>query len=98
MKIRTLVVSSSIVLCLVFSTLTFAADDAYLYIVHGLPGRDVAASFDPTLPADVLLNDDVCGERGTTFGAVIGPLALPPGQYNLRLAQLIRWCPAAIRP
>jgi hypothetical protein len=79
-------VSSLIVLCLALSTLMFAAEDAHLYIVHGIPGRDVGASVDPSLPVDVLLNDDVCVERGTTFGIVSGPLSVPAGQYDLKIS------------
>ena len=86
MKFGMRVVCSLAALYLALSTLAFAGDDAHLYIVHGIPGRDVSASLDPTLPVDVLLNDDVCSERGITFGAVVGPLTLPPGQYDVKIS------------
>jgi hypothetical protein len=98
MKIRRFVLSSLIVLCLALSTLTFAADNAYLYLVHGIPGRDVASSADPTLPVDVLLNDDVCVERGATFGSVFGPLILPPGQYRLKISPANSFVPCSNSP
>jgi hypothetical protein len=86
MKVRTRVVSLT-VLCFALSALTFATDNSHLFIVHGIPGRDVAAHLDPTLPLDVLLNNDLCIERGITFGAMLGPLALAPGEYNLKVSQ-----------
>jgi len=98
MKVCTRVVLSLTVVCLALSTLTFAADDAYLFIVHGIPGRDVAASLDPTLPVDVLLNDDVCAERGITFGTTVGPLALPPGQYDLKISPANVFVPCGNEP
>jgi hypothetical protein len=84
MKICTRVVLSLTVLCLALSPLTFAADDAYLSLVHGIPGRDIGASVD--VPVDVLLNNDLCIERQVSFGATLGPLALPAGQYNLKIS------------
>jgi len=98
MKIRIGVVLSLMVVCLAFSSLMFAADDAYLYIVHGLPGRDVSASLDPALPVDILLNNDLCIERGTTFGLVVGPLALPSGQYNLKMGPANPFVPCSESP
>ena len=98
MKVRTRVVSSLAVLCLALSPLTFAADDAYLYIVHGIPGRDIASSLDPTLPVDVLLNDDLCIERGTTFGVAVGPLALAAGQYDLKISAANLFVPCSNSP
>jgi hypothetical protein len=87
MKVRTQAVLSLVVLCLAFSSQLFAADDAYLFIVHGIPGRDIAANIEPTLPVDVLINDDLCTERGLTFGSMVGPLRVPAGDYNIKVLQ-----------
>jgi hypothetical protein len=54
MKLRTPVVTQVAALCFVLAASGFAADDAYLYIVHGIPGRDVAARLSPSLPIDIL--------------------------------------------
>ncbi len=98
MKFSMRVVFSLTALYLALSALAFAGDDAHLYIVHGIPGRDVSASLDPTLPVDVLLNDDVCTERGIAFGAVVGPLTLPPGQYNLKISPANPFVPCSNSP
>jgi hypothetical protein len=73
-------------LCVASSVAMFAADNAYLYLVHGIPGRDVSASTDPQFPVDVQLNGDVCYSHGLAFGAVAGPLTLAPGSYEVRVS------------
>jgi hypothetical protein len=40
MKLRARVVLQLAALCFVLAAYGFAADDDYLYIVHGIPGRD----------------------------------------------------------
>ena len=40
MKLRTRIFMQLTALLLVLGISAFAADDAYLYIVHGIPGRD----------------------------------------------------------
>jgi Domain of unknown function (DUF4397) len=74
------------VVCLALSAASFAADNAYLYIVHGIPGRDVAANLNPGLPIDVQLNDDVCYVKGLGFGSTSGPLTLPAGKVEVKIS------------
>jgi hypothetical protein len=74
------------ILCPGLSTAMFAADNAYLYLVQGIPGRDISATTDPEFPVDVLLNDDVCYQRGLAFGIITGPLTLAPGSYDLKIS------------
>jgi hypothetical protein len=74
------------VLCPALSGITLAADNAYLYLVQGIPGRDYSASTDPQFPVDVLINDDVCYQRGLTYGTITGPLTLVPGTYNVKVS------------
>jgi hypothetical protein len=73
-------------LCAASSTATLASDNAYLYLVQGIPGRDYSASADPAFPVDILLNDEVCYERGFAFGAIAGPLTLAPGIYDVKVS------------
>jgi hypothetical protein len=56
-------------LCAALSTATYASS---LYLVQGLPGRDLAAATDPAFPVDVLLNDEVCYQRGLALGTIAG--------------------------
>lgn len=72
-------------LCLMLNLMGFAAD-ASLYVVHGVPGRDVATNVNPGLPVDILLNDEICVIRGLVFGSNIGPLTLPPGTYDVKVS------------
>jgi hypothetical protein len=73
-------------LCLALSATTFAASNGYLYIVHGIPGRDVAADLNPGLPVDILLNNENCNFRGFVFGSSSGPLTLPAGAYDVKVS------------
>jgi hypothetical protein len=98
MRIRIGAVLSLTALCLALSPLSFAAGDAYIYFVHGIPGRDVATNLDPNFPVDVLLNDDLCIERQITFGAIIGPLALPAGAYDVKVSPANLFVPCSNTP
>lgn len=97
MRNRT-VVLSLLALCLGLCTFASAADSGYLFIVHGVPGRDVSASLDPTLPVDILINDDVCTERGMTYGSMLGPLTLPAAQYNIKISPANSLLPCSNSP
>ena len=70
-------------LCAALSTATYASS---LYLVQGLPGRDLAAATDPAFPVDVLINDEVCYQRGLALGTIAGPLTLFPGPYNVKVS------------
>jgi hypothetical protein len=64
-----------------------AADNAYLYIVHGIPGRDIADNLNPGYPIDILVNGNDCLVRNLTFGNSDGPYTLPAGTYTLQIAE-----------
>jgi Domain of unknown function (DUF4397) len=85
MKVCLRVVLSA-ALYLAVTSLAFGADDGFLFIVNGVPGRAITAYHDPSLPVDVLLNNTVCALRGADFGNVYGPLALPAGQYDIKIS------------
>jgi hypothetical protein len=73
-------------LCVALSAATFASDNAYLYIVNGVPGHDYSAATDPQFPIDVLLNDETCYEHGLGFGTIAGPLTFTPGSYDVKVS------------
>jgi len=73
-------------LCLVLGTYGFAADDAYLYIVHGIPGRDIASTANPGFPVDVLINGETCIPRNAAYGIVYGPYNFSPGKYEVLIS------------
>jgi hypothetical protein len=73
-------------LCAAMSTAMLASDNAYLYLVQGIPGRDYSSTTDPQFPVDVLLNDEICYEHGLAFGTVSGPLTLAPGSYDVKVS------------
>jgi hypothetical protein len=60
-----------------------AAQDAGVYVVHGIPGQDLG--LDPALPVDVAVNGQ-CFLQGFMFGDVAGPVALPPGDYDIAIS------------
>jgi hypothetical protein len=80
-------------LCLALGASSFAADNAYLYIVQGIPGYDVSKNLNPGYPVDVLIDGD-CLARGLTFGNTDGPISLPPEPMMCRSAKPIRLRPA----
>jgi Domain of unknown function (DUF4397) len=73
-------------LFVVLGTYSFAADDAYLYIIHAIPGRNVASNLNPGLPIDILINGKLCLVRGLTFGNTSGPLSLAPAHYQVQIS------------
>jgi len=86
MKLHTRVALQLAALCLALGASAFAADDAYLYIVHGIPGRDIADNLNPGLPVDILVNGKSCLIRGLTFGNTSGPLTLAAGTYDVQIS------------
>jgi Domain of unknown function (DUF4397) len=83
MKNRIRLTFALALLCAALSTATYASS---LYLVQGLPGRDVAADTDPAYPVDVLINDEICYQRGLAFGTVAGPLTFLPGTINVKVS------------
>jgi len=63
-----------------------AASPASVLVVHGIPGRDVAAGLDPQLPVDVQVNGAVCLLKNFTFGQIAGPFDLPAGSYSIAIS------------
>jgi hypothetical protein len=86
MKLRKSVVLQLAALLLILGAFSFASDDAYLYIVHGIPGRDVADNLNPGLPIDILVNGKSCLVRGLTFGNTSGPLTLAAATYDVQIS------------
>jgi hypothetical protein len=86
MKLRTRVVMQLAALCLALGASAVAENNAYLYIVHGIPGRDIADNLNPGLPVDVLINGKSCLIRGLTFGNTSGPLTLVAGTYEVQIS------------
>jgi len=86
MKLRTRVVLQLAALCFVLAAYGFASDNGYLYIMNGIPGRDVAANLNPGFPVDVLING-LCQTRGLAFGSTDGPLTFSPGTYQVQISE-----------
>jgi hypothetical protein len=85
MKLRTRVFAQLAALLLALGASAFA-DNAYLYIVHGIPGRDIANNLNPGFPVDILINGKLCPQRGVTFGNTAGPLTLAAGTYDVQIS------------
>jgi hypothetical protein len=86
MKLRTRVVLQLAALCFALAASSFAANNAYLYVIHGIPGRDVADNLNPGFPIDVLINGD-CLVRDLTFGNTSGPLSFSAGTYDVQISE-----------
>jgi Domain of unknown function (DUF4397) len=85
-------------LCAALSTAMFASENAYLYLVQGIPGRDFSALTDPQFPVDVLLNDEICYQHGLAYGAIAGPLTLAPGSYDVKVSVANSLAPCSNSP
>lgn len=97
MKLRTRVVLQLAALCFVLAAYSFAADNAHLYIVHGIPGRDIADNLNPGLPIDVLING-TCLARGLTFDNTSGPLSFSAGIYDVQIGHANTLAPCTNSP
>jgi hypothetical protein len=84
--------------CAAWSTAALASDNAYLYLVQGVPGRDYSATTDPQFPVDVLINDEVCYLHGLAFGTISGPLTLAPGSYDVKISVANSLAPCSNSP
>jgi len=85
MKLRRSVVLLA-TLCLALGASSFAADNAYLYIVQGIPGYDVSKNLNPGYPVDILIDGD-CLVRGLAFGSTSGPLSFAAGTYDVQISE-----------
>jgi len=72
-SIRSLFVTALAALAILVPATALAADNT-VYVVHGIPGAVV----------DVYVNGGLALED-YTFGTVVGPLALPPGNYTVEV-------------
>lgn len=86
MNLRTRVVLQLAALFLALGASALADSNAYLYIVHGIPGRDIADNLNPGLPIDVLVNGKSCLVHGLTFGNSSGPFTLVAGTYDVQIS------------
>ncbi len=87
MKLRTRVCLQLASLCFVLAAYSFAADNAYLYIVHGIPGRDIADNVNPGFPIDVLIDGKTCVVRALTFDNTSGPFSFAPGTHDVQISE-----------
>lgn len=85
-------------LCTALSTAMLASDDAHLYLVQGIPGRDISSSTDPAFPVDILLNDEICYEHGLAFGTIAPPLTFAPGSYDVKVSAANSLAPCSNSP
>ena len=97
MKLRPRVVLQLATLCFVLGVYGMAADNAYLYIVHGVPGRDIADNLNPGFPVDVLINGD-CMVRGLTFSNIVGPYSFAAGTYEIQVSESNSLAPCTNAP
>ncbi|MFZ0481693.1 MAG: DUF4397 domain-containing protein [Terriglobales bacterium] len=86
MTLRPRILLQLAALCLALGATSFAADNAYLYLVHGIPGRDIADNVNPGFPIDVLV-DGNCLTRGLAFDSTSGPLTFAPGTYDVQISE-----------
>lgn len=86
MKNRIRCVLGLALLCAALTTAMSASENAYMYLVQGIPGRDYSTTTDPQFPVDVLINDENCSVRGLTYGAIQGPLTFVPGTYDVKIS------------
>jgi len=98
MKLRTRVVLQLAALCLMLGAYGLADDNAYLYIVHSIPGRDIADNLNPGYPIDVLVNGKDCLVRGLSFGSSSGPFTLAAGTYSLAISEANTLAPCSNAP
>ena len=79
-------VALCLALCLALVASALAADNAYLYIVQGIPGYDVSKNLDPGYPVDISIDGD-CLVRGLTFSHTGGPLSFAAGTYDVQISE-----------
>lgn len=60
-----------------------SSGNATIYVVHGIPGKDLG--LDPALPVDVSVNGG-CAIPGFTFGTITDGIKLPAGDYTFAIS------------
>lgn len=72
-----------------------ASSPAKVYVIHGIPGRDLGLR--PRLPVDVSVNG-ACVLTDFKFRDVVGPLELPAGTYAIAISLANRHAPCSNAP
>ncbi len=85
MRLRTRVVLQLAALFLALGA-SALAQNAYLYVVHALPGRDLADNLNPQLPVDILIDGKSCLTHSLTFGNTTSPYTLAAGTYEVQIS------------
>lgn len=85
-------------LALSAACLAASTEDASVYLVHGIPGRDEGVTLNPQLPVDVFINDSVCYLKGFDFQSSSGPLSLPAGEYDIKISMANSLAPCTNPP
>jgi hypothetical protein len=98
MKTNIRLIFALALVCAAMSTAALASENAYLYLVQGIPGLDYSTSTDPQFPVDVLINDEVCAEHNLAFGTIIGPLTFAPGSYDIKISVANTLAPCSETP
>jgi hypothetical protein len=98
MKNRIRLVFGLTLLCMALTTAMSASENAYMYLVQGVPGRDYSSTTDPQFPVDVLINDETCYVRGLTYGTIQGPLTFVPGTYDVKISVANSLAPCSNAP
>ncbi len=80
---RPLFIASVCIVTVLAVTSCVPDEEVSVYVVHGIAGRDVGLA--ETLPVDVVVNGTTILE-GFTYGQIAGPLSLPSGTYNVKIA------------
>ena len=70
-----------IAICVLLSVPASAQSQAEVFVIHGIPGQDVAGA-PRDLPVDVSVNG-VCALPNFRYGQIVGPLAFAPGTYRV---------------
>jgi len=70
------------VLAIIPRTAASASDDASVYLIHGVPGKDIG--LDPDLPVDMSANGK-CIAKGVKFGQVVGPVKIKKGKNLIKV-------------
>ncbi len=80
---RPLFIASVCIVTVLAVTSCIPDEEVSVYVVHGIAGRDVGLT--EALPVDVIVNGATILE-GVVYGQIAGPLSLPPGTYNVKIA------------
>src|SRR5215469_1207914 len=85
-------------LCATMTTAMPASENASMYLVQGIPGRDYSTTTNPQFPVDVLINDETCYVRRFTDGTIQGPLTFVPGTYDVKISVANSLAPCSNAP